>query len=185
MQISKLQTMATAFFAWIAFLVAGMLLLVAWSRGIPNVQYIWIVIGVSSLPWLVTGANLMRRGVPPPVGDFVKASTVEHVRDFHLVPVTNSSNTINGVLIDELIEFIDQIPNRGVSARAWKGDPKAGILPYQFKTGRECDYHTWREVTNMFVEAGILIGREERKKGRMRTTEPGAIKSALRVHRLL
>lgn len=88
-----------------------------------------------------------------------------------LVPYRGPARLIDGVPEQDLREFIGQLPVRGHTKRAWVG--------YRFKSGRVCDYETWKRLTDILAKAGLLQGRSERSAGVLVTMDPEEIATVL------
>lgn len=98
----------------------------------------------------------------------------EPVKEHHLVPVYLPESTLEGLPISVIVEFVDQLHVRGHTKRAW-------VNTYTFRNGKKCDYATWSKLCGILQRVNILVDREERKAGRLVTSNPEEILARLRL----
>jgi len=169
----------------IAIALAGAILWIAWTGGTPHREASKWILLASSTPWLIAalillritwsylfavlelvlGQDLDQSGM---IGDIT--SGVEQIR---LIPVRGTERMIDQIPEEDLLDFIEQLPVKGISGRSWLG--------YKLSSGREVDWEYLKQLCQVLEKANILRDRGARKSGYLVTTDPEEIKQALKL----
>ena len=168
-----------------AALVCTLLLVIAWVVGMIPV---WIVAMVIASPFAVVSYGKIRRvwswsraqleaGLEVVTGqDLNRSGATGDVVDREIVrfiPV-GGGRLVEGPTKEDLIYFIDQLPQLGHTWRAWQGQklPSGKVIN---------DFAEYDELIEPLVKAGVVKGRYERSAGELVVTDPAAIKQSLRL----
>ena len=195
---------ASIIFAVTAQIILGLGLLgffVAYRKNSLHEGDLWTVLMLSCFPYAILGLQTMWRaitgvdGVFPhqlpqtpttTVKNFIATSINKPAQEIHLVPVNNIPEpTINGVPLYDFLEFIDEIPNKGIKTRDWVGDKRQGKEPYTFRSRRKCRYHTWKAIIDTLCTTQIIVDMEQGRTGELTLTSPHLIRQVLRIHKII
>ena len=196
---------ASIIFAVTAQIILGLGLLiftVAYRQKSLHENDLWTVLMLSCFPYAILGLQTMWRaitgvdGVFPhqlpqnptqaTVKNFIATSINKSAQEIHLVPINNVPEPkINGVPLYDFLEFIDEIPNKGIKTRDWVGDKRQGKEPHTFKSRRKCRYHTWKAIIDTLCTAEIIVDMEQGRTGELTLTSPALIKQVLRIHKII
>ena len=157
---------------------------------------------LSCLPYGVLGLQTMYRAISgvdsvfphqlpqtpaqSTVKNFIATSANKPAQEIHLVPVNNIPEPkINDVPLFDFLEFIDEIPNKGIKMRDWIGDKRQGKDPHTFKSRRKCRYHTWKAIIDTLETAEIIVDMGQGRTGELTLTNPHLIKQVLLIHKII
>lgn len=109
---------------------------------------------------------------PRPATAYVLPSALPHVTDIKIKPTEQVSLVyVEGVPIEDVLAFIDGLPQRGHAQAAWRG--------YRFPSGTLSNPDYWRRLSRILRKGGVLYGVEARKSGKLLIKDPEAIKRHL------
>lgn len=109
---------------------------------------------------------------PRPVMAHALPSALPHVVDIKIKPTEQVSLVyVEGVPIEDLLAFIDGLPQRGHAQSGWRG--------YRFPSGAYSDAYYWRRLSRVLRKGGVIYGVEPRKSGKLLIKDPEAIKRHL------
>lgn len=177
MHLSKGEKLGMTVLAQIAFLVAGLIILIAWTRGHPSGPHLWTLLGTSSLPWIVLFLNLLRETAPLNELPAPKAAQVRR-EEIRPIPVYRAEvPRFHGIDVEDLKYFIRTIcETRDWTQRTWRNV----VMP----SGTRCDDKMHRKMCEILELSGFLVGRKPRHSGELLATRPGTILRTLGLIRV-
>ena len=146
-------------------------------------EAMWRLLLLSGLPWILAVFQMLRIFWAFTVGvletltgqDINRSGMVGDVNlqpdNIRLIPWRGPHRMIDGVPAEDFEEFVEQLPIRGHSWRAWQG--------YEFKSGRPIDQETWSRMCDTLARLGIIQGRGKRRAGQLTIGDPQVIKELL------
>ena len=176
--------------AQILIIMAGITASIAIRQGTFKDSDLWKILLISTTPYIVLALEKMLRATIGTQKIFPSLTTTKNhtikpisptkTKDYHLIPVnTQTEETLDGVPISDVIEFINQIPVRGITYDEWVREG------YTFSSSRKCTYPTFKKLIGILEKGGILVGRRHRVSGHLVTTDPEIIKHKLKIYQLL
>lgn len=135
-----------------------------------------IVVGMLASAGTVTGSwvvthVLARPAVPGPAQTVINYTPLSDHQDTRIVPLRTYDRTVDKVNIRDLAWFVAGLRERGHSMRAWLGAKSP--------TGQIVDPQYWQALCKPLRKAGIIVGVEKRKSGRLVTCDVDVILSRL------
>lgn len=108
----------------------------------------------------------------PPVRAVYTLPTLPAIKNIAIRPVEDISYTlVEGVPIEDVMDFIDGLPQRGHSQRGW--------ADHRFPSGALGDALYWKKLSKILRKGGLIEGVGPRRSGRLLLKDPEAIKRHL------
>lgn len=157
--------------AQVAFLIAGLTILAAWTRGHPEKAHLWMLFGASSLPWIVLFLNALRETAP--VDNPVPKPAQVRREEIRPIPVYRAEvPRFYGVDVEDLEYFIRTIcETRDWTQRTWRNV----VMP----SGVKCDDRLHRKMCQILEISEFLVGRKPRHSGKLMVSRPETILATL------